>query len=190
MSLFNSLKSQFERLSRSMDDQKTLPLATASAVMRIRRDKVDDALARMYKRGMFGGDQPYVDDQMGVVVRDKRYAPLAALLHAADMLQRKVDESQQNLRRVRRVSVQQLNTERARAVGNFVRDVVDSAMKKGDPAAVLRNRTGTLMRDLIAPEVTPDGTDGLRPMAQTLSLIASSASALKDFALTHPDMHY
>ncbi|MBQ4552373.1 MAG: hypothetical protein IJA59_05435 [Clostridia bacterium] len=190
MSLFNSLKSQHERLMRSMDDQKTLPLASAAAVMRIRREKVDEALSRMHKKGMFGSDQPYVDDTLGLVIRDKRYAPLASLLHAAGELTRKVDEALQNLKRVRRVSSQQLNSERVRAVGNFVRDVVDSAMKKGDPSAVLRDRTGTLMRDLIAPEVIPDGTDGLRPMAQTLSLMASCAAGLKDFALMHPDMHY
>ncbi len=190
MSLFNSLKSQFERLARSMDDQKTLPLASAAAVMRIRREKVDDALARMHKRGFFGEDQPYVDDALSLVVRDKRYAPLAALLHAAGELSRKVDEAQQNLRRVRRVSSQQLNNERVRAVGNFVRDVVDSAMNKQDTASLLRGRTGELMRDLIAPEVAPSGQDGLRPMAQTLSLMAASAAGLKDFALTHPDMHY
>ena len=190
MSLFNSLKSQHERLMRSMDDQKTLPLASAAAVMRIRREKVDEALSRMHKQGMFGSDQPYVDDTLGLVIRDKRYAPLASLLHAAVELTRKVDEALQNLKRVRRVSSQQLNSERVRAVGNFVRDVVDSAMKKGDPSAVLRDRTGTLMRDLIAPEVIPDGTDGLRPMAQTLSLMASCAAGLKDFALMHPDMHY
>lgn len=190
VSLFNSLKSQHERLMRSMDDQKTLPLASAAAVMRIRREKVDEALSRMHKKGMFGSDQPYVDDALGLVIRDKRYAPLASLLHAAGELTRKVDEALQNLKRVRRVSSQQLNSERVRAVGNFVRDVVDSAMKKGDPSAVLRDRTGTLMRDLIAPEVIPDGTDGLRPMAQTLSLIASCAAGLKDFALMHPDMHY
>ena len=190
VSLFNSLKSQHERLMRSMDDQKTLPLASAAAVMRIRREKVDEALSRMHKKGMFGSDQPYVDDTLGLVIRDKRYAPLASLLHAAGELTRKVDEALQNLKRVRRVSSQQLNSERVRAVGNFVRDVVDSAMKKGDPSAVLRDRTGTLMRDLIAPEVIPDGTDGLRPMAQTLSLMASCAAGLKDFALMHPDMHY
>ena len=190
MSLFNSLKSQFERLARSMDDQKTLPLSSAAAVMRIRRDKVDDALSRMHKRGFFGEDQPYVDDALSLVVRDKRYAPLAALLHAAGELSRKVDEAQQNLRRVRRVSSQQLNNERVRAVGNFVRDVVDSAMNKQDTASLLRDRTGELMRDLIAPEAAPDGQDGLRPMAQTLSLMAASAAGLKDFALTHPDMHY
>lgn len=190
MGLFNSLKSQHERLMRSMDDQKTLSLASAAAVMRIRRDRVDESLARMYKKGMFGADEPYVDDALGVVVRDKRYAPLAALLHAADELYRIVDEAQQNLKRVRRVSSQQLNNERARAVGNFVRDVVDSAMHKKDTAAVFRDRTGTLMRDLIAPSAVPDGQDGLRPMAQTLSLMASSAASLKDFALTHPDMHY
>lgn len=190
MSLFNSLKTQYERLARSMDDQKTLPLASAAAVMRIRREKVDDALARMHKRGFFGADQPYVDDAMALVVRDKRYAPLAALLHASGELSRKVDEAQQNLKRVRRVSNQYLNTERVRAVGNFVRDVVDSAMNKQDTASLLRDRTGTLMRDLIAPDVPPDGQDGLRPMAQTLSLMAASAAGLKDFALTHPDMHY
>ena len=173
-----------------MDDQKTLPLASAAAVMRIRREKVDDALARMHKRGFFGEDQPYVDDALALVVRDKRYAPLAALLHAAGELSRKVDEAQQNLRRVRRVSSQQLNNERVRAVGNFVRDVVDSAMNKQDTASLLRGRTGELMRDLIAPEVAPSGQDGLRPMAQTLSLMAASAAGLKDFALTHPDMHY
>ena len=173
-----------------MDDQKTLSLSSASAVMRIRRDKVDDALSRMHKRGFFGEDQPYVDDALALVVRDKRYAPLAALLHAAGELSRKVDEAQQNLRRVRRVSSQQLNNERVRAVGNFVRDVVDSAMNKQDTASLLRDRTGELMRDLIAPEAAPDGQDGLRPMAQTLSLMAASAAGLKDFALTHPDMHY
>lgn len=173
-----------------MDDQKTLPLSSAAAVMRIRRDKVDDALSRMHKRGFFGEDQPYVDDALSLVVRDKRYAPLAALLHAAGELSRKVDEAQQNLRRVRRVSSQQLNNERVRAVGNFVRDVVDSAMNKQDTASLLRDRTGELMRDLIAPEAAPDGQDGLRPMAQTLSLMAASAAGLKDFALTHPDMHY
>lgn len=190
MSLFNSLKSQYERLSRSMDDQKILPLASAAAVMRIRRDKVDEALSRMHKKGMFGSDQPYVDDALGLLVRDKRYAPLAALLHASSELTRKVDEALQNLKRVRRISNQQLNNERARAVGNFVRDVVDSAMNKGNTAAVFRDRTGTLMRDLISPDVMPDGADGLKPMAQTLSLMASSAAGLKDFALTHPDMHY
>lgn len=188
--LFNSLKSQHERLMRSMDDQKTLSLASAAAVMRIRREKVDESLARMYKKGMFGADQPYVDDALSMVVRDKRYAPMAALLHATDELGRIVDEAMQNLRRVRRVSSQQLNTERARAVGNFVRDVVDSAMHKKDTAAVFRDRTGALMRDLIAPSAVPDGQDGLRPMAQTLSLMASSTASLKDFALTHPDMHY
>lgn len=172
-----------------MDDQKTLPLATASAVMRIRRDKVDEALSRMRKKGMFGTDAPYVDDALGVVVRDKRYAPLAALLHAANALDRAVDDALQNLRRVRRVTSQQLNTERARAVGNFVRDVVDSAMQKNDTAAVFRNRTGTLMRDLIAP-FAQKNQDGLRPMAQTLSLLSSSAAGIRDFALTHPEMHY
>lgn len=173
-----------------MDDQKTLPLASAAAVMRIRREKVDDALARMHKRGFFGTDQPYVDNALSLVVRDKRYAPLAALLHAAGELSRKVDEAQQNLRRVRRVNSQQLNTERVRAVGNFVRDVVDSAMNKQDTASLLRGRTGELVRDLIAPEAAPAGQDGLRPMAQTLALMAASAAGLKDFALTHPDMHY
>ena len=189
MGLFNSLKTQHERLMRSMDDQKTLPLASASAVMRVRRDKVDESLSRMHKKGMFGTDEPYVDDALGVVVRDKRYAQLAALLHAADQLKSVVDEALQNLRRVRRVTSQQLNTERARAVGNFVRDVVDSAMQKKDTAAVFRNRTGTLMRDLIAPSAQ-ENQDGLRPMAQTLSLLASSAAGIKDFALTHPEMHY
>lgn len=173
-----------------MDDQKILPLASAAAVMRIRRDKVDETLSRMHKKGMFGSDQPYVDDALGLLVRDKRYAPLAALLHASSELTRKVDEALQNLKRVRRISNQQLNNERARAVGNFVRDVVDSAMNKGNTAAVFRDRTGTLMRDLISPDVMPDGADGLKPMAQTLSLMASSAAGLKDFALTHPDMHY
>lgn len=187
MGLFNSLKTQHERLMRSMDDQKTLSLASASAVMRVRRDKVDESLSRMHKKGMFGSDQPYVDDALGVVVRDKRYAPLAALLHAADALSRVVDDALQNLRRVRRVTSQQLNTERARAVGNFVRDVVDSAMQKKDPAAVLRNRTGTLMRDLISPSTVQETQ---RPMAQTLALLSSSAAGIRDFALTHPDMHY
>ena len=108
--LFNSLKSQHERLCRAMDDQKTLPLATAAVVMRIRRSKVSDALIRMYKRGMFGGDQPYVDDQLDVIVRDQRYAPLAALLSAADELSRRVDEAQQSLRRViqRRVFIKNM----------------------------------------------------------------------------------
>lgn len=173
-----------------MDDQKTLPLASAAAVMRIRRDKVDEALARMHKRGMFGGDHPYVDDQLGLVVRDKRYAPMAALLCAAGELSKKVDEAQQNLRRVRRVSTQQLNNERARVVGNFVRDVVDSAINKQDTASLLRNRTGEFMRDLISPDVPPDGRDGLHSMAQTLSLMAASAAGLKDFVLTHPDLSY
>lgn len=190
MGLFNSLKTQHERLMRSMDDQKTLPLASACAVMRLRRDKVDESLRRMQKKGMFGTDEPYVDDALGVVVRDKRYAPLAALLHAADELKSTVDDALQNLRRVRRVTSQQLNTERARAVGNFVRDVVDSAMQKKDPAAVLRNRTGTLVRDLISPSVAPETPAGAQSMAQTLSLLASTAAGIRDFALTHSDMHY
>lgn len=190
MGLFNSLKTQHERLMRSMDDQKTLPLASACAVMRLRRDKVDESLRRMQKKGMFGMDEPYVDDALGVVVRDKRYAPLAALLHAADELKSTVDDALQNLRRVRRVTSQQLNTERARAVGNFVRDVVDSAMQKKDPAAVLRNRTGTLVRDLISPSVAPETPAGAQSMAQTLSLLASTAAGIRDFALTHSDMHY
>lgn len=172
-----------------MDDQKTLSLASACAVMRLRRDKVDDALRRMHKKGMFGTEEPYVDDALGVVVRDKRYAPLASLLHAADTLKSVVDDALQNLRRVRRVTSQQLNTERARAVGNFVRDVVDSAMQKKDPAAVLRDRTGTLVRDLIAPSVAQE-TQTAQPMAQTLSLLASTAAGIRDFALTHSDMHY
>ncbi len=173
-----------------MDDQKTLPLASACAVMRLRRDKVDDALSRMHKKGMFGTDEPYVDDALDVVVRDKRYAPLAALLHAADVLGRTASDALQNLRRVRRVTGQQLNTERARAVGNFVRDVVDSAMQKKDTAAVLRDRMGTLVSDLIAPSGMQEAQESARPMAQALSLLASSAAGIRDFALTHPDMHY
>ena len=190
MGLFNSLRSQYERLCRSMDDQKTFSLASAAAVMRIRRDKVDEALARMYKKGMFGSDQPYVDDQLGVVVRDKRYAGLASLLDAAQQLMRATDEAQQNLKRARRVTSQQLNTERARAVGNFVRDVVDSAMNKQDTSAIFRDRTGTLMRDLISPASQENSQEGLRSMSQTLALIASSAASLRDFALSHPDVHY
>ena len=190
MSFFNSLKGQFERLTRSMDDQKTFPLASAAAVMRVRRDQVETSLERMHKRGFFGTNHPYVDDQLEAVVLDKRYAPLAALLYAVRELSRKADESLKNLRRVRRISPQQLNTERARAMGNFVRDVVDSAMNKGDPMTVLRSRTGSLMRDLISPEGVPDNRDGLRPMAQTLALISSCAAGLKDFALMHPDMYF
>lgn len=190
MGLFNSLSSQFERLCRAMDDNKTLSLGTAAAAMRIRREKVDAQLARMHKKGLFGGDKPYVDDQLGLVVRDRRYAPLAGLLHAADMLMRAIDQAQQTLRRVYRPTPAQLNSERARAMGNFVRDVVDSAIQKGNAAQVLRSRTGELVRDLISPESNESYAESCRALSQTLALMVSSAAGIRDFALSHPDAHF
>jgi len=190
MGLFNSLTSQFERLSHAMDDQKTLSLGAAAAVMRIRREKVDAQLARMHKKGLFGSDKPYVDDRMEVVVRDRRYAHLAMLLHAAAQLLRALDEAQQTLKRLYRVTPQQLNTERARVVGNFVRDVVDSAIKKGNTADMLRSRTGELMRDLIAPSADKQDGEEHYSIAQTMALMNASAAGIRDFALAHPDARY
>ncbi|MBR5232324.1 MAG: hypothetical protein IKW00_08805 [Clostridia bacterium] len=189
MGLFNSLKNQHERLVHAMDDHKTLTLGTAASVMRVNRSKVDAVLSRMYKKGYFGSDRPYVDDALELVVRDKRYATLAALLYASDTLLRTIDQAQQNLKRVRRPTSRQIRDERVRSVGNFVRDAVSSAFKNEDSAAYLRNRTGELMRDLISPTL-PDPSAALRPMSQTLSLLYSSAAGLKDFALAHPDMPY
>ena len=190
MGLFNSLGGQFERLSHAMDDRKTLGLGAASAVMRVHRSKVEKQLARMHKKGMFGSDRPYVDDQLELVVRDKRYANLAALLHAAGQLLRALDEAQQTLKRIRRVTPQQLNADRVRAVGSFVRDVVDSAIQKGSAADVFRNRTGELVRDLISPDAEEQAERSCRSMAQTLPMMNASAAGIRDFALAHPDAHY
>lgn len=190
MGLFNPLAGQYERLSHAMDDLKTLSLGAAAAVMRVRREKVESSLTRMHKKGYFGSDKPYVDDQLELVVRDRRYANLAALLHAASQLLHALDAAQQTLRRVRRVTPQQLNAERARAVGSFVRDVVDSAMQKGSPAAVLRSRTGELMRDLISPDPEGSTDEKYYSIVQTLALMQSSAAGIRDFALAHPDMSY
>jgi len=187
MGLFNSLNSQYERLSHAMDDQKTFSLGAAAAVMRVRRERVDAQLSRMHRKGYFGADKPYVDDQLEVVVRDRRYANLASLLGAAAKLLHALDEAQQTLKRVSRVTPQQLNGERARAVGNFVRDVVDGAMSKRGAGQVLRSRTGELMRDLIAPDAQPEDYGSV---AQTLALLNSSAAGIRDFALAHPDAHY
>lgn len=82
MSLFNTINSQYQALTRAMDNRKTIRLLDAAAVMKVKPENVDHSLVVMNKRKLFGTCEPYVDEQIGLVVLDARYAPYAAVKNA------------------------------------------------------------------------------------------------------------
>lgn len=86
MSLFNPIQGQYERLSRALDDRKTIPLHDAAQAMRVKEGRVDRSLLEMTKKGFFGENRPYVDDELRTVVIDPRYAAYARVMAAAEHL--------------------------------------------------------------------------------------------------------
>ena len=54
-------------------------LDSAAAVMKVKKHKVADSLRKLTDKGFFGTDCPYVDQEMSMVVHDRRYHAFACL---------------------------------------------------------------------------------------------------------------
>ena len=148
MSLFNPIKKQYARL---MELSGTLPccdLDSAAAVMRIKKNKVSKNLGKMIDKGMFGENHPYIDQEMSMIVMDKRYHPFACMYSSACRLK-------WSLNRARNVCIftpQERSRVRSRTTQSFLADMVESAFSGYGAGRMLRDRGANYLHDFLDPD--------------------------------------
>lgn len=189
MGLFNPIKGQYERLRHALGSSKTLHVSTVAASMRVRRERVEKNLAVMTRRRYFGANKPYMDNELQLMVIDRRYADYAATLGALDRLLRALRTAKEGQQRRARADAQAQREERARTVGAFVRDVVDGAMN-GGAGQVFKARAGGFVRDLIAPAPAASADPEDQSAEQAIALLTASARGMRDYLLAHPEEKY
>lgn len=185
MSIFHPIRSQFEGLVATMQEQLCIPLSQAAKAMGIKPNQVAQSLVKMDQKGFFAdGDVPYVESSVELVVRDHRYAAFAvtygnitqvhALLSRAELL---VPEYQRWQNRYKSST----NAQRVgKAVLNFAQGVLDG--KK--VADNLRNSTRFFYDS--EPETRQQGTD----MGAVLKQLNVFAEQLNAYVCDHPGNVY
>ncbi len=146
MGLFEPLKERCARLTRALDGRKTLPVAQAAAALHVKEGRVAGMVRKMSRRALFGADHPYVDESLRLFVLDARYAAHAELVSALRKTRLLLTDTLSALRRAAPV-----RGDKSRAVGSFLRNVVDASLSGKGAGKILRAQTGSLMRDLLAP---------------------------------------
>ena len=185
MSLFNPIRSQYRRLEKVFEGDPALDLNYAASLMHIKPEKVAHSIQIMKNRQYFTPDEPVVDNRIKVLVRDKRYLPLAGL-------KRKTQKLQQSLQKAgsaaERVMGTPSNLNRGSILGSFVRDMVDTALSGTPPRYKMADRTGMFLRDMFGP-------DHRRTIAQflnddisgPLSMLISQTRQLADCLSSRPE---
>ena len=181
MSLFNPIKKQYARLMELSGSLPCCDLDSAAAVMRIKKSKVSTNLGKMIDRGMFGENRPYIDQEMSMIVMDKRFHSFACMYHSACRLK-------WDLNRARNVCIftpQERSRIRSRTAHSFLADMVDAAFSGYGAGRMLRDRGANYLQDFLDP-------DRVMPTAEAsdvIALLGDECDGLLSFLRMNPEIN-
>lgn len=188
MSLFNPINTQFENLQRALDDRKTVSLSEAARAMKVKPEKVDHSLMLMGKRGLFGKNAPYLDDELRMVVIDKKYAGYAAVMSAVEYAIGSLTKAQQLPHRAAVQPAGKSNAGQNHPVGGFFRDLADNYVSGSSGAESFKKAARSFLSgdETRKTESTVDTQDA----EETLTELLQCAHELRSMLLAYPDRAY
>ena len=180
MSLFNPLKNQYARLMELSGSLPCCDLDSAAAVMRIKKSKVQKNLGKLIDRGMFGENHPYIDQEMSMIVMDKRYHPFACIYSSACRLKL-------SLKRAANVCIftpQERSRVRSRTAHTFLADMVDAAFSGYGAGRMLRDRGANYLHDFLDPDRAMPNAEA----SDVISLLGDECDSLLSFLRMNPEI--
>lgn len=188
MALFNPISGQYENLCRAMDERKTVGLKEAAEAMNLKPEKVDHSLLIMTKKKMFGPYKPYVDDEMHMVVLDKRYAGYAVVMHAVENLIVRLKEARKMPRSLSERVISASGNGHSGSFGGFFRDLADHYVSGDSGSESFRKAAKNIFRDDKSSSM-PRFLD-TQDAEETLTELEQYANELRGMLLAYPDKPY
>lgn len=190
MGLFNPISGQYERLRRAMDDRKTVGLKEAADAMKVKQENVDNSLMIMGKRRLFGNQKPYVDDELHLVVLDKRYAGYASVMSAVERLTERLEEARIMPRKLSNRLTRDKQASHSSPVGGFFRDLADHYVSGDSGSESFKKAARTLLHENDAS--TPEDKRRLdtQEAEEILVELLQNTNGLRSMLLAYPDKHY
>lgn len=180
MSLFNPIRKQYRRLMELSGSLHCCDLDSAAAVMKVKKHKVADSLRKMTDKGLFGTDCPYVDQEMSMVVHDRRYHAFACLYSTTARLK-------WNLNRARNICIftpAERSQIRTRTAQSFLADMVESAFNGYGAGRMIRDRGSSYLKDILNPEQSMPNQD----VATVMTILGGYCDSLLSFLRMNPDL--
>ena len=191
MSLFNPLSGQYRRLMEVLEGLPAMPVTQAAKLMRIPSSRVSANLEKMKRKGMFGQRKPFVSQGLKMVLLDEVYLPFAYVCQEGDALLRDTRQAMALLQGEDTQTARQkrLSSARSRAVGSFVQDILDVSSEPWNSGNGLKNRTRTLLRDLIDPSgIVQEEQNMTRTALGVLTSLENYLESLFNALFAHPNL--
>ena len=180
MSLFNPIKRQHRRLMELSGSLHCCDLDSAAAVMKVKKQKVPASLRKMIDKGLFGADIPYIDQEMSMIVHDRKYHAFACLYASTSRLKWDVNRA----RNICIFTPAERSQIRTRTAQSFLADMVESAFNGYGAGRMLRDRGSSYLKDLLKPEDSMPREDATNVM----TLLGGSCDSLLSFLRMNPDL--
>lgn len=170
MSFLNPIRSQYDHLCDAFEGRRYLTLKEASDAMNVPEKQVARTLLKLEQKGMLTALRPYVERDLGLVVRDRRYAAAAQLQGYSRRALSELDHARKDAP----AYVRRFTPQKAGGLGKAMLNIVQGFAEGRGAAETFRNTALNWLEGDKDPEAAseaaelPDMLVGLKAYTQEL----------------------